>query len=75
MGLTKEDKAFVISFGANVRRIRMSKNMSMEDLAFASDMEYSQISRIERGLINTKISTANKIAKSLKIPIKELFDF
>lgn len=75
MGLSKEDKDFVAIFGTNVRRIRMSKNMSMEDLAFASDMEYSQISRIERGIINTKISTANNIAKSLEIPVKDLFDF
>ncbi|RED48796.1 helix-turn-helix protein [Seonamhaeicola aphaedonensis] len=72
---TEEDLEFIVSFGFNLRRLRQRKGMSMEDLAYKSEMEYSQISRIERGIINTKISTANKLAIALEIPVKELFDF
>jgi len=75
VSLTKEDKEFITCFGTNLRALRIQKNMSMEDLAYISNMEYSQISRIERGIINTKISTVNKLATALEIPIKELFNF
>lgn len=49
--------------------------MSMQALADNVNIEYSQISRIERGVINTSINTVNNIAIALEIDIKELFDF
>ncbi|WP_343069110.1 helix-turn-helix transcriptional regulator [Hyunsoonleella aquatilis] len=75
MSESANDKAFIKDFGANLRRIRKSKKMSMEDLSHVADMEYSQISRIERGVINTKISTVNALARALEIPVKDLFEF
>lgn len=47
----------------------------MRKLALQADMEYSQYSKIERGVINTTISTANAIAEALNIPTSQLFDF
>ena len=44
-------------------------------LAEEAELEYSQISRIELGQINTKITTVRAIAKGLKIPEMDLFDF
>lgn len=49
--------------------------MSMQTLAYTINVEYSQISRIERGQINTSIGVAYEIAQALEIPIKDLFDF
>lgn len=69
------NKEFVISFGKNLRLIRNNKKMSMEALAYSADIEYSQISRIEKGKIITSISTVKSIADALGISIKELFDF
>ena len=71
----KEEIEFVKAFGANLRRIRLSKDITMQELAFNTEMDYSQISRIEHGKINTRISTANILAKALDVPVKELFDF
>lgn len=68
------DKEFIILFGQNLRKIRESKKISMQNLADAINVEYSQISRIERGLINTSIGVAFAISKALEIDIKELFD-
>ncbi len=65
----------IIKFGKNLRLIRKSKGISMEKLANLSDFEYSQISRIELGQINTSIDTVFKLAKALEIDVKELFDF
>lgn len=69
------NKDFIISFGKNLRKIRESKSMSMQTLADIINVEYSQISRIERGLINTSIGITYELAKALEIDIKELFDF
>ena len=62
-------------FGKHLRFIRQSKGLSMEKLAAISSFEYSQISRIELGQINTSLDTIFKLAKALDISPKELFDF
>lgn len=66
---------YIIAFGKHLRSIRNAKGLSMEKLAQQAGLEYSQISDIELGKINTTISTVYLIAKTLKIPPKELFDF
>ena len=47
----------------------------MRKLALQADMEYSQLSKIERGVINTTISTVYTLSQALDIPVKEFFDF
>lgn len=69
------DNAFINAFGVNLRQIRKQNKLSMEKLAHKAGIEYSQLARIERGEINTSISTAHIIAKALNIPVKDLFDF
>ncbi|MBW8523915.1 helix-turn-helix domain-containing protein [Chryseobacterium chendengshani] len=69
------DKQFIVLFGQNLRKIRESKKISMQSLADTINVEYSQISRIERGLINTSIGIAHSISQALEIDIKELFNF
>ncbi len=63
------------AFGKHLRELRKRKNLSMKDLAYDADIEYSQISRIERGVINTTISSVYAIAKALDVPVVKLFDF
>lgn len=70
-----KDIAHIKSFGNNLKKIRMSKNITQETLAYMSDIPISQIGRIERGEINTTISTVKAIAISLEIAPKDLFDF
>jgi transcriptional regulator with XRE-family HTH domain len=70
-----KDIVFIKQFGANLQLLRKSKNMSQEALAFSSDIPISQIGRIERGEINTTISTIKAISKSLDISVKDLFNF
>lgn len=55
--------------------MRIACNLSQEELAWKADLEISQISRIERGVINTSVSQMFSIAEALNIPVKELFDF
>jgi len=47
----------------------------MKHLADVANIEYSQIARIERGVINTTVTTAHAIAKALEISFYKLFEF
>ena len=71
----KYNEAFCKSFGDQLRKLRSKKGISMRTLALQADMEYSQLSKIERGVINTTISTVYALSKALDIPVKEFFDF
>lgn len=70
-----DEKSFLIAFGKNLKRIRKEKGYTQEQLAIDLDIEISQISRIERGIINTSIGNINAIATVLKIEHKLLSDF
>lgn len=70
-----KDKKFIKLFGQNLRRIRIEKGFTQEDLANDADIFISQIGRIERGEINTTISTINALAIALNIKPSELFTF
>lgn len=69
------DEKVIKALGARVRELRTSKGMPMEQLANAAEMEYKQLSRIERGEVNTTISQVAKLAEALGVDMKELFDF
>ncbi len=66
---------FLVKLGENVRKIREEKNLSQEELSFRTEISRNQIGRIERGEINTGISTLYEIATGLDIPINKLFEF
>ena len=60
--------------GNRIREIRISKGLSMEKLATETGIEYSQLSRIELGKINTSIYHLYIISNSLKVPTQELMN-
>lgn len=60
-------------FGRNVRRVRMDKGFTQEELAEGAGISQVQIARIEAGKINTSISTVVAIAKALGVKEGELF--
>lgn len=63
------------SFGTNLQKLRYSKKMSQEELAYEANIPISQVGRIERGEVNTTISTVYAIATALNLTVKELFEF
>jgi len=69
------EENYIKAFGKNLAKIRKEKALTQEELAFKVGVEYSQISRIERGIINTSISNVYKIASTLDIHPKDLMDF
>lgn len=69
------DDKYIKAFGENLREIRLAKKKSQEYLGESAKLSKNQIGRIERGEVNVTISTIKRIAKSLSIHPKELFDF
>ena len=69
-----EDILFLKALGENVRKFRKDKGLSQAKLSNELGMEISQISRIERGVVNTSILNLKKIATLLNISLKDLFE-
>jgi DNA-binding XRE family transcriptional regulator len=70
-----KNKNLILSFGIHIRKLRVERAYSMRYLADLADVNYTQISKIETGKINTTISTAYALAKALDVSIDELFKF
>ena len=68
-----DKKNILIGFGNALRELRLAKGFTQEQLANELGVEISQISRIERGVINTSVTTLYSISKVLKIDVSELF--
>lgn len=56
-------------FGKHLKAMRTAKGMTQEELAYASDMELSQVYRIETGKINATLTTIEALAKGLDTTI------
>ena len=70
-----DDIAYLKAFGENLKKKRKSKGFTQEQLANDLNVEISQISRLERGILNTSVLNLKKIAFTLNVSIAELFDF
>ncbi|OBQ56723.1 hypothetical protein VQ01_03960 [Tamlana sp. s12] len=69
------NEQFLIDLGNHIRKVRKQKGYTQEKLANEIYVDISQISRIERGILNTSISTIKAISEALGVPLKELLDF
>jgi len=71
----KKNIAYCKAFGIHVRKLREKKGIGMREFALIADMEYSQLSKIERGVTNPTISTVLALSQALEISHKEMFAF
>lgn len=71
----KYDKILCKKFGRKIVQLRKNANFTQDELAFRVNISPSYMSAIERGITDCTISTAKRLAKSLEIPLTELFDF
>ena len=59
--------------GEKIRKYRLAKGFTQSELAFdCGDKDWSQISRMERGLVNFTISYLLLVAEVLEISPKDL---
>lgn len=64
-----------IRFGENLRRLRDSKGLSLNDLASRCQLDKSNISKIENGHFNLQLTKIFDLAEGLGIHAKDLLDF
>ena len=58
--------------GKNLRRIRLEKGLSQQDLANRCDVERAKISRIENAAEDFMLSTLLELANALEVNINQL---
>ncbi len=66
-------KEILKKFGTEVRKYRLNKNLSQEELAFKANLHRTYIGMIERGEKNITLLNIEKIANALQINIGDLF--
>lgn len=66
MAQHRDEKAIAV-LAKNVQKYRIQKGLTQEALANLCGFEYSQISRIERGLLNTSVSVIFTLASKLDV--------
>lgn len=68
------DEKGITVFGKRLRDIRLQKALSQQELAWKADVEVMQISRMERGVVNTTLSQILNVARALEVPASILFE-
>ena len=70
----EEHSKALVKLGLTIRKIREeSTNFSQDKLGLEVDLSENQIRRIEKGQTNPTVKSLLKIAKALKVDIKDLF--
>lgn len=57
----------------NLRRLRVAKGISQDDLALSADIERAYVGHLERGTKNPTIETLEKLADALGCHISAMF--
>ena len=58
--------------GAKIRKTRITNGLSIQNLAYEIGIEYTQLSRIERGKINTSIFQLFLISRALEVNFADI---
>ena len=64
----------VENIGARIRRVRKSKDMTLNDLALGAGLSVSYISNLERDLCSPTLDNLNKICAVLNVSLIKLLD-
>ena len=69
----RNEKA-ISTLAGNIRRYRREKNLTIEALANTVGVDYSQIGRMERGVVNANVSIIFDIAEALGVSPSRLLE-
>ena len=72
--MNKEDlkEDLLVSIGARIRRIRLTKDLTQSQLASICNFEKSTVSKIEGGQVNISYLTLYRLSKGLEVSICKL---
>ena len=60
--------------GNKLKKLRLDRGLSQEALANIAELDRTYIPSIEKGERNVSVTVLEKLAKALKISIKDFFD-
>ena len=69
----RNEKA-IITLANNIKKFRLERDLTIQELANLLDVDYSQIGRMERGVVNPNVSIIFDIAEVLGIPPGKLLE-
>ena len=72
--MTAKEKSLA-KFAAHLTALRDAQGISIRELAARSDLEYSQVQRIEKGKVNIALTTLLALADGLNVPPDTLLKF
>jgi transcriptional regulator with XRE-family HTH domain len=58
--------------GKNVRKFRLQKGLTQEELAFAAKIDLTYVGGIERGRRNPSLLVMARVAEALSVPLQRL---
>jgi transcriptional regulator with XRE-family HTH domain len=61
--------------GNTIQKIRKERKMTQEDLAEKASINVSYLAKIENGYVNTTVRYLIKLARGLRVSVKDLFEF
>lgn len=72
MAIAKKEWERIKVFGANVRRERLRRKLTQDELAELSEIATRNLQKIEAGEINILVTTAFRIQLALRCPYQRL---
>lgn len=60
--------------GANVRRLRLERKLTQEQLAHEAEIDLTYVGGIERGYRNPSVEVLGKLASSLQVHPSKFFE-
>lgn len=70
-----DEKNICTKFGNNIKKYRLKKGFSQEELAELSNLHRTYISAVERGKRSISLKNIEILAKTLSVSIQSLFMF
>jgi transcriptional regulator with XRE-family HTH domain len=66
--------AELVEFGLHLKRMRIERALSQEQLGHIAELDRTYISGIERGVRNLSLTNVFRIARALGVPAAQLFE-
>ena len=70
-----QKETFLKKLGNRIKELRKAQGMSQTDLANKCGKDSQSLERVENAKTNPSAYYLMELAKALKVPIKDLFDF
>lgn len=59
--------------GWNLRRLRVERDLTLEELSHQADLSASYLGHVERGAANSSVDKLSKLAKAMRVKMADLF--